>query len=158
MSYLVWKVIHIILVILFLGNIITGLFWAHYAHRTRNFEFIGRIFRGIIISDRIFTLPGVIGIVTSGIVSAVMGKYPLLGTGWIFWSIILFSISGILFMWLAPLQKRISRHVEENSMSEESWSKYSRMFHRWDLFGIMAILTPLAALLLMVMKLELPAL
>jgi hypothetical protein len=32
------------------------------------------------------------------------------------------------------------------------------MFHRWDLFGIMAILTPLAALLLMVMKLELPAL
>lgn len=107
-SYLVWKLIHIASVIIFVGNITTGLFWAAHSHRTRNFSLIAPAFEGIIRSDRWFTIPGVIGILIGGFAAAIDGNLPILATGWILWPIILFSISGIAFgAWVEPLQRRI---------------------------------------------------
>jgi len=38
-----------------------------------------------------------------------LGSIPILGTGWIRWSIVLFSISGLAFMFcLAPLHARLA--------------------------------------------------
>jgi uncharacterized membrane protein len=62
MSYELWKPLHIRSVILFLGNITTGLFWATRANKTRDFSQIASTFENIIRSDRLFTIPGVFGI------------------------------------------------------------------------------------------------
>lgn len=108
MSYFVWKLLHIVSVILFLGNITTGLFWATHARRTRDFAVIALTFDGIIRSDRWFTIPGVIGIIVAGIAMAVKANLPILGTGWILWSIALFAIAGTVFgIWVAPLQREL---------------------------------------------------
>src|SRR5712664_4658772 len=53
---------------------------------------------GIIRSDRIFTMPGVIGVIATGIAAAIYGDYPILRTGWILWTLILFVVSGLIFM------------------------------------------------------------
>lgn len=74
MSYLVWKLLHIASVIIFLGNIVTGLFWAAHAHKARYFTLIASTFEGIIRSDRWFTIPGVVGIVISCITNCSMRK------------------------------------------------------------------------------------
>ena len=49
------------------------------------------------MTDKYFTIPGVIVITVGGLMAAIYGHFPILRTGWILWSIILFSISGLAF-------------------------------------------------------------
>ncbi len=159
MSYLTWKLLHIASVIIFLGNITTGLFWAARSHKTRDFSLIASTFDSIIRSDRWFTLPGVIGILISGFMAAINGSLSILGTGWILWSIILFSISGIVFgIWVAPLQREIVSLTRTTDSSEQTWKAYKKIYKKWELWGLVALITPVAALVIMVLKPSLPGL
>lgn len=157
MSYLTIKLLHIASVVIFLGNITTGLFWARLAHKTRDFKLIASTFDGIIRSDRLFTGPGVAGIVITGFIGAINAKLPILGTGWILWPIVLFSISGLVFaIWVAPLQRRILATALAADSSDVAWQGYARKFKEWEIWGLVALLTPVAALVIMVLKPALP--
>ena len=159
MIYLLLKLLHIASVVVFLGNILTGLFWAAHANRTRDFSVIASTFEGIIRSDRIFTTPGVIGILISGIAAAVLADIPLLGTGWIFWPIVLFSISGAVFgMRIAPLQRSLAALARASENTEESWNRYEELYRKWEVWGLVAIATPAIAMVIMVLKPSIPAL
>ncbi len=68
--YLAFKLVHVAAVLLFLGNIITGFFWHAWAARTEDPTVLAHTMAGIIRSDRLFTVPGVIAIVASGITIA----------------------------------------------------------------------------------------
>jgi uncharacterized membrane protein len=158
MSYLIWKFLHVGSVILFLGNITTGMFWGAYANRSRDFRLIASTFDGIILSDRVFTMPGVIVIVVSGVVAAIAGGLPILGTGWILWGILLFVVAGIVFgRVVAPLQRDIVRLAGSGNPDEQNWRTYEALYARWARWGLLAVLTPAAAVLIMVMKPALPA-
>jgi len=157
MTYLGWKLIHVLSVILFLGNITTGLFWAAHATRSRNFSLIASTFDGIIKSDRWFTLPGVFGIIISGVAAAMMTNLPLLRTGWILWPLVLFAISGIVFgLWVAPLQRKILGLATSAEGSDQDFANFKKLYRRWELWGLLAIATPLAAAIIMVLKPALP--
>lgn len=159
MSYGLWKLVHIVGVVLFLGNITTGLFWAWLAHRRGDFPHIATTFEGIIKSDRWFTMPGVYAILAGGIGAAIVGKFPILGTGWILWPSILFAASGIVFaIFVAPLQKKILRFTAEAQKSESSWGEYRALYRRWEVWGLVAWAAPVVALVIMVLKLPLPGL
>jgi uncharacterized membrane protein len=159
MSYLVWKLLHVAAVIAFLGNITTGLFWAAHARRSRDFRLIEATFHGIVRSDRWFTLPGVVGILVGGFGAAIDGGYPILGTGWIFWPIVLFSISGIAFaVRVAPLQREIVEFVRAERDSEPAWRSFEALYRRWEGWGLLALATPVIALVIMVLKPALPGL
>jgi uncharacterized membrane protein len=86
--YLAMKTLHILAVVLFLGNIITGLFWKAHGDRTADPRIIAHTLEGIIRSDRWFTIPGVLLIVGFGVAAALLGRLPILGTGWIWQSIV----------------------------------------------------------------------
>lgn len=156
--YLFLKLVHVAAVILFMGNIITGLFWKFHAERAEEARAIAQVFDGIIRSDRIFTLPGSIVIVAAGIMAAIEGGYPILGTGWIFWSIVLFTISGVVFMVrIAPLQRKIRRLAKAGSEGGSfDWDQYHTLAKSWDIWGLVAMLTPMGAVVLMVLKPALP--
>ena len=160
MVYLVLKLIHVIAVVLFLGNIITGLFWKFHADGTRDPKVIAHAFEGIIRADRWFTIPGVIAIILSGGGAAIQGRFPILGTGWIFWSIVLFIISGIAFsVKVAPLQVRIAKMARAGINSGEmDWQLYHALSRSWEFWGLVALVTPVAAMVLMVLKPTLPGL
>lgn len=162
MTYLVWKFVHIASVILFVGNITTGVFWGSHANRSRDFRVIAATFDGIMRSDRLFTMPGVIGIVLSGVVAAIIGGLPILGTGWILWGIVLFSIAGIVFgTRVAPRQREIAAlartTTESIEASEAGWKSYDELYRSWALWGWVALLAPVAAVIIMVVKPQLPA-
>jgi uncharacterized membrane protein len=109
---------------------------------------------GIIRSDRLFTIPGVIVIVAAGIAAAIVGGHPILRTGWILWTLVLFTISGLAFMFrVAPLQREL-RSVAETGAREGSFDypAYQRLARRWEIWGAVSLLTPLAGLMLMVLK------
>ncbi len=152
--YLALKALHILAVTLFLGNIITGLFWKAHADRSGDPRIIAHTMEGIIRSDRWFTLPGVGLIVAFGVGAAVVGDLPLLHTPWIWQAIVLFSLSGVAFAWqIAPLQAQL-RDLARAATNGEAWdaARYHRLSRRWEWWGIFAILTPVAALALMVVK------
>lgn len=154
MEYSLYKLIHIIGVILFLGNIITGLYWMHIAMKTNDAQIVGHTIRGIIRADNYFTTPGVIVITATGIMTAMIGHYPILGTGWIFWPIILFIVSGAAFMAkVAPLQRAMAALTAEATASGNmDWAKFRSLYRSWEIWGIIATVTPLAAAVMMILK------
>lgn len=158
MSYLVLKLLHVTSVIVFLGNITTGLFWANHAHKTRDFKLISSTFDGIIRSDRLFTGPGVVGILVTGIAAAIVAEIPILRTGWILWPIILFSISGLAFgVCVAPLQRKIHDAALAAVSSDLARQEYDKQYKKWEVWGLIALITPVAAMVIMVLKPALPS-
>jgi len=141
-------------VVIFLGNIITGLFWMRIAVKTRDLKIISFAMKGIIKADKYFTIPGVIIITSGGILAAIFGHFPIVGTGWIFWSVIMFSISGLVFGFkLAPLQKKIYRlSLNENTNTDFDWKYFDKLYFAWDIWGFIALITPLAAFAMMILK------
>ncbi|HEU4724068.1 MAG TPA: DUF2269 family protein [Candidatus Eisenbacteria bacterium] len=152
--YLVLKLLHVASVIAFLGNITTGLFWHRHAARTRDPKILAHVMDGIIQSDRIFTIPGVIGITVAGFCAAIVGEIPLLRTPWVFWSIVLFSISGIVFsIRLAPIQRQLRDMARAGATSGAfDMERYHALTRRWEFWGAIALGAPLGAFILMVLK------
>lgn len=154
MDYIYFKLIHLIAVVLFLGNIITGLFWMRIAMKTNDLKIIHHTINGIIASDRYFTIPGVVIITAAGIFAAIYGGFPILKTGWILWSIILFSVAGIAFgIKVAPLQKSLSAITSNpENTTDFDWAKLHAVNRSWEIWGLIAMVTPLAAFVMMTLK------
>jgi len=152
--YLWMKLLHVLAVVMFIGNIVTGVFWHRHAARTRNPRLLAHTMDGVIRSDRLFTMPGVIVIIATGVLAALAGGLPLLRTGWILWTIVLFAISGLVFMaFVAPLQRRLLALAQAGSAQGNfDYGAYARLARRWEFWGAVALLTPAAGLALMVLK------
>ncbi|SRR5690606_24823172 len=149
MGYLIMKLLHILFVVLFLGNIITAVFWKRHADNSKDPSIIGHTIKGIMKADRYFTMPGVIGLAIFGF--AAQGMFPWsITTGWILWSIILFVISGAVFMGrVVPIQKKL---IALTASSDFNQAEYQALSKQWDLWGTIATVAPLIAVILMVLK------
>jgi uncharacterized membrane protein len=153
MLYLVLKSLHILSVVLFLGNIITGVFWKVHADLTGDARARAQALDGIIRSDRWFTVPGVLLIIATGVALADLAGYPLLSTLWIVVSLVLFGISGAAFsMFVAPLQKRLLATARAGIEGNWNQAQYDALSRSWAAWGAVATGAPLIALFLMVMK------
>ena len=152
--YLWLKLIHILAVVLFLGNIITGVFWHRHAARTRDPKILAHTAEGLTKSDRLFTIPGVLLIVLAGVAAAMQGNFPILRTPWILWTLILFSISGFAFMArVAPLQRKLHGLADAGAKGGSfDYAAYHRVANQWEFWGAIATLAPLVGLALMVLK------
>lgn len=85
---------------------------------------------------------------------SLMAHWPLLRTGWIGISIALYTLSGLLFAArVAPLQRQMLQ-LAQAAAAAENWdeTRYARLSRRWEIWGVLALLLPLAALVLMVLK------
>lgn len=152
--YLVLKAIHLLAVVAFLGNIVTGLFWMKFARKTNDVKIIHHTAKGLIASDKLFTIPGVLIITAAGFYAAIYGGLPLLRTGWLFWPIILFSLSGIFFAYkVAPLQGKMKRAVEgETSTVVLENGRFDYLLKQWELWGFLAVITPVISFFMMILK------
>jgi uncharacterized membrane protein len=152
--YFILKAIHLLAVVAFLGNIVTGLFWMKFARKTNDISIIHHTAAGIIASDKLFTIPGVLIITAGGFAAALYGGIPLLRTGWIFWPIILFTLSGLFFAFkVVPLQVRMRKHFETGTENKESSLKgFDDIVKQWELWGFMAVITPIISFFMMILK------
>jgi uncharacterized membrane protein len=156
--YIAFKLLHVLAVIIFLGNITVGLFWKEWADRTKDPRIIAHTIDGIIRADRIFTIPSIVFLLIGGIGAALAGNIPILSTGWILWSIVLFIIAGAAFGPVARAQRLLSatahEGVDSGTMSAELYARFSQV---WNFWGMIALLAPAAAAVLMIVKPALPA-
>jgi uncharacterized membrane protein len=151
--YLALKSFHVLGVVLFLGNIITGVFWKRHADRSGSLEVRARVLAGIIASDRLFTLPAVALIIGTGVANSLMAHLPILGTPWIAAGLALFLLSGMVFsMRVGPLQKKLLANVEAGISGRWDPRAYETLSRRWLFWGWLATAAPLLVVFLMVFK------
>jgi uncharacterized membrane protein len=152
MLYLLLKSLHVLSVVLFLGNILTGVFWKRHGDRG-DLAARRQAISGLIAADRVFTVPTVLAIVATGIANALLAHIPILGTPWILWGIILFGVSGVVFgAKVGPLQKKLLANVEAGLAGNWNESAYRELSSQWLFWGWVASIAPLIVVFLMVFK------
>ena len=149
-----WLIVHLLGVVLVVGNAVTAAFWKIRADAQRVPAVIHSAARNVMLADYVFTLPGLVLLVVSGIVMAVRADWPMNGWNWLTVSIALFAITGILWAaLLIPLQRAMIRHSAEAVASGRIPAAYDRVSRIWAIGGTAATLLPVVILYLMVAKL-----
>ena len=153
MSYDAWLSLHILGVVLFLGNIVVTAVWKMLADRTRNPPVVAYAQRLVTVTDIAFTATGAALIVVSGQVMArewggVFGGPLWLTVGWS-----LFIASGVIWLvLLVPIevmQERLARSFRDAPAIP---GRYWRLSRLWAVFGVIATVLPLLNLYFMVFK------
>ena len=152
--YIILKILHVTAVVIFLGNLVTGILWKLHGDQTENPVIIRHTIAGLIRADRWFTIPGVVLILLGGFGAAIVGGLPLLRTHWILLGIILFTVSGIAYMArVVPLQQQMLRVARSGVESGKlDWDKYRALSRSWNVWGTIALLTPVLAMIAMIAK------
>ena len=152
--YIALKILHVAAVVIFLGNLVTGILWKMHGDQTGDPVIIRHTVAGLIRADRWFTIPGVVLILIGGFGAAVVGGLPLLRTPWILAGIILFTISGFAYMGrVVPLQRQmlaVARSGVETGTFD--WDSYRALSRSWNVWGSIALLTPVLAMIGMIAK------
>ena len=106
----------------------------------------------MITIDKWFTIAGVIIITASGFSAVVEGGLLLIRTGWIFWSIILCSLSRLVFI-MEPesLKKKIFRLSEHREIGKFNNDLYHSSLEQWEIGALIGPLKHLAALVIMLL-------
>ncbi len=150
--YLVLKTIHLIGVLLFVGNIVVTGWWKAMADRTRDPRILAFAQRQVTLTDWVFTLGGIVLLAAAGAGAAAMGGFTMT-TSWIAWGSVLFIASGVI--WLAalvPLQIALGRLARTFAATATIPDRYWRLERLWSVFGLLATVLPLAAVVVMVAK------
>jgi uncharacterized membrane protein len=150
MAYLIWKLLHVIAAIIFIGNINIAPFWKAAADRSKDRLRIADTMKNIIRADRVFTMPSVTVLIVFGFGAQMTFGYPI-ETPWILWGLIMVVVSGVVFMTkVVPLQKKMySLASDENKFN---WEEYRKLSKEWNIWGSIATIAPYIALVLMVLK------
>ena len=153
MSYNAWLSLHVLGVVLFLGNIIVTAVWKMLADRTKNPPVVAYAQRLVTVTDVAFTATGAVLIIVSGQVMAREFGGVFSGPAWLLWGWSLFIASGVI--WIALLvpiqvmQERLARRFRDEPAIPDRYWRLSRL---WAVFGSVAVLLPLANLYLMIFK------
>ena len=151
-GYAVLKSLHIVGVILFLGNIIVTGWWKVMADRTGDARIIAFAQRQVTVTDWVFTLGGVVLTLAGGLGNALLHGMPLT-TPWLATGLALFSLSGVIWVAvLVPLQTRLGAMARVFAGTGEIPPDYWRLERLWLWFGILATVLPLAVVPVMVFK------
>ena len=151
--YEFFKTLHIIGVILLVGNVTVSAVWKVFADRTCNPPVVAYAQRMITITDWSLTLLGILLISIGGYgVSYAMGQNPF-GTSWLIAGQVLFAVSGAIWLGiLIPLQVKLARSARRFHSGGEVPEQYWQDCRRWLFWGIVATVPLVAAVFVMVAK------
>ena len=151
-SYAIFKTIHIVGVIFFVGNIAVTGWWKTMADRTRDPKVIAFAQRQVTLTDYVFTAGGLVLLIVGGAGSYAVGNLSP-ETPWIHVGTGLFAVSGFIwFLVLIPVQAKLARFARDFAAGGEIPDLYWRLEKRWSIWGAVATLLPLAAVAVMVGK------
>ena len=145
--------LHILAAVIFVGNIITAAFWKTRADRSGNLETIAITARSLLQADYIFTAPGIVVLLITGIWMVGLSDWGRFQEPWLGGSFALLIVTGII--WLAvllPQQRRMVRLAQEGADAGALGPEYCRAGRIWSMFGGIATLLPILILFLMVFK------
>ncbi len=145
--------IHILAAVIFMGNIITAAFWKTRADRSGSLEAIALTTRAVLQADYVFTGPGIVLLLITGIWMVGLTDFARFQEPWLGGSLFLLIVTGIIWAGiLLPLQIRLARLAREGAASGALDPNYRRASRQWAMFGGIATLLPVVILFLMVLR------
>ena len=145
------KTLHVLGVVLFLGNIIVTAFWKIMADRTRDLAVIRFAVRATNWADVFFTFGGVVLLAVAG--HALAAQTGMVALPWLRWAYGLFAATGLLWLGvLIPLQWAQARLLAPLSRDAAIPARYWRLSLAWAVAGTLATLLPLGIVWLMTVK------
>jgi len=137
----------------FLGNIITAAFWKVRADRSGSLEAIAATAKAISTADYAFTLPGLAGLLVTGILMVGMTGWQRFQEPWLGGSLVLLIITALIWLGLLlPLQRRMARLAQASVQQGTLDPAYTKASKQWAMYGGIATLLPVIILFLMVLK------
>src|SRR5436190_10278842 len=147
------KLLHILGVILFVGNIITAALWKTRADASGDLRAIAYAQRGVLFADYVFTVPGATLILITGLSMAYLSGRNIFQTGWLFMALVLLIVTVLIWLLeLFPSQRQLIRLADEAVRTGQLDPVFKGITLRWMIFGILATLLPLVNVYLMVFK------
>lgn len=145
--------IHILSAVVFAGNIITSAFWKVRADRSGSTEAMANASRSLLMADMVFTGPGLVGLLVTGIWMVQLTGWERFQEPWLGISLVLLVVTAIIWAGgLLPLEFRMVRLARLQSNNITSDPAYRRSSKIWSMMGGVATLIPLIILFLMVLK------
>ena len=155
--YFPLELLHILSAVAFLGNITLGVFWQAHAARTRDPKILAYTLEGVARSDVLFTKPGAIGLLLTGLALVWVGHFPFMATGWLIAGLALFIAAGAIFGALAlPLRRQMLEMAQQaaqpGASGAFSFGAYAALDARYRRRIGVALAMPFIALAMMVLK------
>lgn len=151
-SYLWLKTLHLLGVVLFLGNIIITGWWKNMADRTRNPQIIAFAQRQVTLTDFVFTAGGAGILFAAGAVNVAIHHLDY-SSKWLAQGMAMFLLSGLIWVTiLIPAQMKQAKMAREFANTGVIPNQYWKLCTIWNIFGVIATLLPLTNLYWMVFK------
>jgi uncharacterized membrane protein len=152
-KYLLLKTLHIVGVVLFLGNIVVTGWWKAMADRTGNPVVIAFAQRQVTLTDWVLTAAGALLVAGTGLGNAALHDMDYLHIRWLSWGYGLFVLSGVIWvMVLIPIQIAQARLAHAFAAGGAIPGRYWTLNRLWYVFGVTATLIPFANIYWMVYK------
>ncbi len=153
MAYEAAKFIHILGIILLLGNVTATAIWKFFADRSRDPKIVRFAQRLITLTDWSLTSWGVMLTMVGGYGAAAIGHFDVLSDRWLVVPQGLFLLSGVMWLGiLVPLQVRMSRMARQFQSGGVIPQAYTRASQAWFVLGIGTTVPLVAAAWVMVTK------
>jgi len=156
MQYFFLKFLHVIGAAVLLGTGAGIAFFMLLAHLRGKPTAAAEVARIVVIADFVFTATAVVAQPMTGALLAWSAGYSL-REGWIFWSIVLYLITGAFWLPVVWMQMRMrdlaTRAAQENAPLPQA---YHRLFWLWFAFGFPAFGAVVAIFWLMIARPQLP--
>lgn len=152
-TYLWLKTLHLLGVVMFLGNIIITGWWKFMADRTRNPQIIAFAQHQVTLTDYVFTAGGAVLLLAAGLGNAALHGMDIFSMRWLSWGFWLFNISGLIWVAvLIPIQIRQARMAKQFAEGSAIPETYWKLGKRWYVWGSIATVLPMLNLYWMVFK------
>jgi uncharacterized membrane protein len=152
MLYLVLKYLHVIGAAVLLGTGAGIAFFMLMAHLRGDPRVIAGVARIVVLADFVFTATAVVAQPITGVWLAHLTGYSLLEP-WIFYSLILYGVTGMFWLPVVWMQMRM-RDLAEQAVRQEAAlpARYHRLFWLWFAFGFPAFTAVLIIFWLMIAR------
>ncbi|HRG65460.1 MAG TPA: DUF2269 family protein [Saprospiraceae bacterium] len=147
-SYQWHKLLHILGVVIFMGNMIVGPVWFSYAFYSKDAHVLKFAAKLLQQTDLYLTIPGVALTVLNGLcLSSVYGGSQ--SQPWLLHSIYLILTMWVLSVPLVFLQEKLFLTIETEAQNE---AKINRLLIRWSILGSLVMIPPSIIFYWMVVK------
>jgi uncharacterized membrane protein len=152
-SYGLLKFLHLLGVVMLIGNVTVTSFWKVFADRTGDPRLIAHAQHMVTVTDWAFTLPGILLLGIGGFGAAWVAGIDPFGGGWLVRAELLFAGSGAMWLLiLVPLQIRLGRQARVFARGGPIPASYRRASRLWLVWGVAATIPLAAATYVMIAK------
>jgi uncharacterized membrane protein len=153
MTYEAAKLIHVIGVVVLLGNVTSTAIWKLFADQTGDPRIVSFAQRLVTVTDWSLTLWGAVLTIAGGYAAAAIGRLDPLSDEWLVTGQLLFVLSGALWLGvLVPLQVRMARMSRQFQHGDPITPAYVAASRMWFTVGIVSTIPLIAALWVMIAK------